>query len=126
MQNKVTSLEMYEENGKFFFKIKAKGTDKEGVWETEVPKVFTGIQLGDRLDFDMWFDHNFMSEPEKWVTLNGMKLNAMEAFDTQVNRKILYKMNLVEPIVHDMTIEEIEKKLGYKIRIVKEKEKERI
>lgn len=121
----ITDADFYQENNRFYGKIKARGADEKGVWELEIPKVFTGFSIGYPIFFDTVYAPDFMREPVKRAIVNGQRFNIEKAFDTQTKSDILYKMNLVESVVHDMTIEEIEKKLGYKIRIIKEKEKEK-
>lgn len=118
----ITDMEFYQENNRFYGKIKARGEDEKGVWELEVPKVFTGFSVGERVFPEEVYDPDFMREPDKRVVINGQRFNVEKAFDTKVKHDILYKMNLVEPRVVDMTIEEIEEKLGHKIRIVDKKE----
>lgn len=118
----ITSADFYQENNRFYSKIKARGEDEKGVWELEIPKVFTGFSIGAPIFFDDVYDPDFMREPVKRAIVNGQRFNVEKAFDTQAKGDIFCKMNLIEPRIVDMSIEEIEEKLGHKIRIVDKKE----
>lgn len=52
--------------------------------------------------------------PEEWI----IKTVPYEG------RETTYIDELIEPAIHEMTVEEIEKKLGYKIKVISKKEKE--
>lgn len=118
----ITNMELYQENGHFYAKVKARGEDKKGVWELEIPKMTSGLSVGDYVTVEDVYNPYINLEPERRIIINGREYNAEKAFDEQTKCNIIYKAVLIEPRIVDMSIEEIEEKLGHKIRIVDKKE----
>lgn len=98
--------ELFQEDGKYYFRLLYLAKNDAGVYEVIFPKVCAGIPT-DSIEVMT----NFIYE----------KSYSYFEFDTEENRHQILAdpiIRCVEKKTHEMTIEEIEKKLGYKIKIV--------
>ena len=104
------SFNVFEEDGMHFAHIVYRYEDEKGLWELTVPKLRIPLELdsfkiktdtaGGPIDIDFG----------KWRMY-------------PVDEDIYAKNVLIEEKIHNMTVEEIEEKLGYRVRIVKGEDK---
>lgn len=105
------NFEAHEENGKFLARATYQFEDEKGTWEMVannivLPLCRTGFSLSQ--NYDGYEEIDF-----------GLGLCRIESCD----QGGYIKTTLIKEKIHDMTVEEIEEKLGYRVRIVKGEDK---
>lgn len=110
-----------DENGTWYMELQYEYEDESGVHRRYYPKVefpffcgklppeeFSSDRYGrDELTISLFTNEVAVFRGNFWNNHSGQLMHDVCVVD-----------NLVKPVVHEMTIEEIEKKLGYKIKIV--------
>lgn len=115
MENvRLVSLEMYQEDEEYFLKAIYRFEDESGVWEETYPKIHLPIVTYRRPLITCEFSTTLVNYA--YVNLGFGDLPLKED-----HNGVYGERKLVKEKVHDMTISEIEKKLGYRIKIVGEK-----
>lgn len=111
MENvRLKSFKTYEEEEMYFAHIVYRYEDNRGLWEMTVPKVCIPVEP---YNFELELD------PDGGTLNFGLGRCRMYPVDMDVYaRKVL-----IEEKIHNMTVEEIEEKLGYRVRIVKGEDK---
>lgn len=112
VKSKLTKYELYEEDNRLYMRLIYQHEDEHRIVETEILKVDTGICI-DR-------EPDILSKP--YVVLmgceSGMSYHLCKV-DTKTSDGITRMIHrVVEEKPIEMTIEEIEKKLGHKIILV--------
>lgn len=115
---RLISFEVYQENDNYFAKAVYRFEDEKGIWEETYPKI--------RLPIAQYsipvVNHTETSNYHGVHIINAtINLGFGELPLEETDKYILAERRLVKEKVHDMTIAEIEKKLGYKIKIVGDK-----
>lgn len=111
MENvRLKSFNVYEEKGMYFAHIVYQYEDNRGLWELTVPKV--------RIPVDI-YSFDIERDPDGGTLSFGLGKCRMYPVDIGVYAKKV----LIEEKIHEMTVEEIEEKLGYRVRIVKGEDK---
>lgn len=110
-----------DENGTWYIGLKYGYEDESGIHERYYPKVEFPFFCG-KLPSEKFSSDRFGSD-ELTISLFTNEVavfrgNFWNHHSGQLMRDVRIVDNLVKPAVHEMTIEEIEKKLGYKIKIV--------
>lgn len=108
-------VELYEEEGKYFLRIDFDYEDDYGYFKGHIERIEFNFRLiGIIQENDDW--HNFKPRTEVFADLGlDKRLHILPDGDKY------FTLTLVKEKIYDMTVEEIEKKLGRKIRIVGEK-----
>lgn len=110
-----------DENGTLYVELKYEYEDKSGIHVRYYPKVefpffcgklppeeFSSDRFGrDELTIGLITDEVAAHRGDFWNPATGQTMHDVCVID-----------NLVKPAVHEMTIEEIEKALGYKVKII--------
>ena len=105
-------IELYEKDGRYFLRLDFDYEDNYGYYKGHI----------ERIEFD--FRLKSVEQETDWSVLRGRNVCFIDlGLNTRLpilldEEKHYYTLTLVKEKVHDMTIEEIEKKLGYKIRVV--------
>ena len=113
----VKDLQLYKENNRYYLSALLDHEDKKGYYEVSVPKINLPISLccGINTETDTYF-----GVPHHTVTIDlGFGGLYVEPFNDENNH---FTMTCLDEKVHKMTLAEIEKELGYKIELQKEKE----
>lgn len=121
---KLTSCFSYMDNdGKYYLHLTYEYDDEEGTHEVIFPKAELPITYN-TIPVVSWFNG---SDEETSIELisNRMRLSSQET-DFSDGKPVYYVVRIKNPKIHEMTIEDIEKKLGYKIKIVKSEKTKRI
>lgn len=106
MENvRLKSFKTYEEEGLYFAHIVYQYEDNRGLWEMIVPKVRIPVEP---YNFDLQLD------PDGSTLDFGFGKCCIYPVDMDVYAKKV----LIEEKIHEMTVEEIEEKLGYRVKIV--------
>ena len=112
----VKDLSLYKENGSDYLSAVIQYEDENGFYEAAVPKIafptLNNIQLNQECYYDKW------GHPYKYVSVD------FGSFTLQVIPDIkgtFFTVNCLEEKVRQMTLAEIEKELGYKIELKKDK-----
>ena len=110
-----------DNNGTWYMELKYEYEDESGIHERYYPKVefpffcgklpteeFSSDRFGrDELTISLFTNEVAVFRGNFWNRHSGQLMHDVCVID-----------NMVKPAVHEMTIEEIEKELGYKIKIV--------
>lgn len=117
----VDAVAYTDNNGTWYMELKYTYEDEAGLHERYYPKVefpffcgklppeeFTSDRFGhDELTISLFSNEVAAFRTEFWNPVSG-----------QMMRDVCVVDNLIKPAVHEMTIEEIEKELGYKVKII--------
>ena len=113
---KLISLELYSEheppNTKYYLKAVYEVKNKRGIYNVTIPKIKLGI-VTNTMPYISYL--NCERDPEKLLVDIGFG----NTFAEEVNGNFMTE-SCVEETVRDVTIEDIETQLGYKVRIVSE------
>lgn len=110
-----------DENGTWYIGLKYGYEDKSGIHERYYPKVEFPFFCGKLPSEDFRSDR--FGRDERTISLFTNKVtvfrgNFWNHHSGQLMRDVCVVDDLVKPAVHEMTIEEIEKELGYKVKII--------
>jgi hypothetical protein len=108
----IKDLKLYKENNQYYLSALIVHEDKKGIYEVSMPKIRFPVQHECYIDIT---ENKF----ERCVSLD-FGLGRLYAEPTG-DDKTYFTMTCLEEKVHKMTLPEIEKILGYKIEIIKEK-----
>lgn len=87
-----------------------------GIYEITIPKIWLPISYGEPIIMTSVRKINRCSE-----SIIDLGFGELTILNDDQGRKVYEK--LIEEKIHDMTLDEIEKKLGFKVRVVRKKEK---
>lgn len=124
----IKEVKIYEEKGFQFLSIRYLIEDDTSVKEFHLPKVRLPIEYA-----DLNHEYNQLGSNTRYDTVNlvlpGKELEVQTGDATfhvdgriEKYKEVKYACKVIEEKTKDMTIEEIEKKLGHKIKIVNKKE----
>lgn len=105
------SFNVFEEDGMYFAHIVYRYEDEKGLWELTVPKLHIPLQ-----------PYSFKIETDN--AGGTMDIGSGKWRMYPVDMDVYARKVLIEEKIHDMTVEEIEEELGYRVRIVKGEEKD--
>lgn len=123
---KLSDIIPFEENGRWYLKLVYKYEDKEGKHTVVIPKV--------SLPFDQGYVPNIVSIPSYYgVICESPHIELAREMDVYSGTCSLanehglkgpayYFDVITEPAYKEMTLDEIEKKLGYKVKIINKEE----
>ena len=118
-QHKLTKIELVRETGgQYYLDVEYEVEDDKSIRKLIIPRV--------RLPFnDNVYPNITTSYPTYFTVYNECKICTGCDNDTSVEKHdgIFYKVEVLKEKEHELTIAEIEKKLGYKIKIVSEDKK---
>lgn len=109
------------ENGTWYMELQYEYEDESGVHRRYYPKVEFPFFCGMLPTEEFSSDRFGRSELTIGLFTNEVAVfrgNFSNPMTGQIMRDVCVIDNLIKPAVHEMTIEEIEKELGYKIKIV--------
>ena len=110
---KLKDLQLYKENDRYYLSAIFDQEDKAGFYEVSVPKILLPISPNCSIDIDVGTTIFGVLYETVAVDFGIVKLYA-EPFDSA---RSFYTKKLISEKVHEMTLEEIERELGYKIKI---------
>lgn len=110
---KLKDLQLYKEDDKYYLSAIFDQEDEVGFYEISVPKILLPIIPNCSIDVDVSATVFGVLYNRVTVDLGVVRLYA-EPFD---NKRNFYTKKLISEKVHEMTLEEIEKELGYKIKL---------
>lgn len=111
---KLTELKLHSDSLGYYLSAKYRVEDISSIRELDFPKIRLGVnpnKVGIRDDDGIW------SHPKVDIGFGFLELNHQGG-----RPEVYFTETVIEDKTHEMTIAEIEKKLGYKIKIVGEKE----
>ena len=117
----VDAVTYQDENGTWYMGLKYEYEDESGIHERYYPKVEFPFFCGKLPDEE--FSSDRFGRDELTISLFFFFLavfrgNFCSHHSGQLMRDVCVIDNLIKPAVHEMTIDEIEKELGYKIKII--------
>lgn len=113
---KLTDLQLYQENNKYYLSAKLLHEDKKGYYEASIPKI--DLHISRDCEVNISSGHDCFGVPYKMVDIDlGFGLLCVKPFNEKGD---FITMTCLEEKVHEMTLDEIENELGYKIKLKKE------
>ena len=109
------------ENGTWYMELQYEYEDESGVHRRYYPKVEFPFFCGKLPPEEFSSDRHGRGELTISLFTNEVAVfrgNFSNPMTGQIMNDVCVIDNLIKPVFHEMTIEEIEKKLGYKIKIV--------
>lgn len=118
---KLVDAKAYKGNGAWYMELVYEYEDESGVHRRYYPKVEFPFFCGKLPPEEFTSDH--FGGDELTIGLFGDEVAAfrgdfLNPMDGQMMHDVCVIDNLVKPAAYEMTIEEIEKELGYKIKII--------
>lgn len=110
---KLKDLQLYKENDKYYLAAVFDQEDEKGVYELSVPKILFPIAPSCSMDVDVGTTIFGVLYNTVAVDFGVVRLRA-QPFDSA---RTCYTEKLISEKAHEMTLEEIEKELGYKIKL---------
>lgn len=110
----VKDLQLYKENNQYYLSTVLNYEDKSGYYEISVPKIelpISNCQVSIESAYDIWCGYQKTAK----VDFGFCILDALPVVTD--NQETLFTMKCIEEKVHPMTLDEIEKELGYKIEL---------
>ena len=124
MENvRLNQRSVYIENGRIFLCLSYLYNDEKGTHEFLMPKIDLGLSpIRFSLHRNEEFNRGFCAGAHL-LNDNGCSFLLLPKYVPVdgVNRAVSYIDKITKPAVHEMTLEEIEKELGYSVKIVNKK-----
>lgn len=118
-KHELKNIELFEENGQYYLKLKYILEDEHSVRELEIPKVRIPVNkfTYPNISHSRCCGHeiHYLYIDEDW----NQCLDILPGETSEANH-VFYTEKIIEEKRKEMTVAEIEKKLGYKIKIVSE------
>lgn len=113
---KLENLQLYSEEGSWFLKAIYLYENDCGIYEVVVPKIHLIIRKEPIFSRGLCNYHSWIKKPDT-IDLGFGDCIMCEDADGAI-----YYQKLIKEKIHDMTLDEIEKKLGFKVRVISKKE----
>ena len=113
----IKELKVFKEDGYWYMSAVVETETFSKVEEVRIPKILLtseNTQMG-------IFEEGSMFFPIQRVDLGFGPLTLESTYDPRSKSRVGFTVELIKEKTHEMTIEEIEKKLGYKVKIVSKK-----
>lgn len=114
--------DIFREGDEWFMHLEYEYEDNRGKHLVTLPKVDfpCSLKYPPNIDFCNCMAKYGLSELASIMISESLNLHEDNVTDPLTNKTInaFYTDIIVEPKIHDLTLDEIEKKLGYKVRIV--------
>ena len=111
IKNTIKNAKLIKEDGQLYLDLTMTVEDEHSIKEVYIPKVKLGIG---NYGFEITTTSPYELKPEYYIDFVGNKFECMEV------DHVAYTVKVIKEKAKEMTISEIEKKLGYKIKIVGE------
>lgn len=113
----IKELKVFKEDGYWYMSAVVETETFSKVEEVRIPKiVLTSENTKMRI-----FEEGGMFFSLRRVDLGFGPLRLEPVYDLESNAKVDFVVKLIKEKTHELTIEEIEKKLGYKVKIIAKK-----
>ena len=112
-------VDFYEENGCYYARMQYILEDDSEIKEVIIPKVYTGINRYHHPDIS----NTFCCErypSERLLSLGGNNFRLEEGVGHDGANHVIYTVKVIEKKVKEVTMRDIEKKFGCKVKIVRE------
>ena len=117
-EHELKDIQLFEEDGQYYLKLKYLLEDEHRISELNIPKV----ELPFNAKLYPYIYSNFCCGPENRYTLQSSYGEPLKIVPVRPFNKcpVCYTETTIKEKHKEMTLAEIEKKLGYKIKIVAE------
>ena len=119
----IKNIDTFQEDNAWYMSIVAEVETDNNVSELRIPKA----KLAD-VNQPLGFRTGLVCGVEKWVHLllddcegNEIAYPCVETLQLDSMKRTYYTVKVIKEKTHELTLEEIEKKLGYKVKIVSKK-----
>ena len=121
-KHELKDIQLYEENGQYYLRLKYIIEDDHKIEELEIPKVV--IPVNSHALPHLNYECNY-SGAEHCELCAGGGCDSIRVFkgDTSEANHVYYTTKTIKEKSIELTLSEIEKKLGYKIKIISEESK---
>ena len=120
----LTDYKLYKENGMLYMSLTYTVEDDHRIKEVIIPRVSTGIITCSNHAPVINREADFRSADYDEVRLSseGMMYRLLKGYTDHAPMPVYFVERVIEDKPTEMTVEEIEKKLGYKVKIISKKE----
>lgn len=115
------NAQIYKDNrNRFYMHLEYEREKDDGLHKITIPKVnFPNCLYSDPTVVKYCDGNETIFLPKSFL---DVEYGEVTTKDGTTHKKVFFVDEIVEPKIHEMTIEEIEKELGYPVKIVSEKE----
>lgn len=113
----IKELKVFKEDGYWYMSAVVETETFSKVEEVRIPKI---VLTSENTKMGIFEEHGMFLALRK-VDLGFGPLRLERVYDLESKANVDYVVKLIKEKTHEMTIEEIEKKLGYKVKIVSDK-----
>lgn len=114
----LTDLKLFKEDDTYFFDATYRLEDDFGIKEIHFPKIIAPIST----DYLAITHGNYGRSPEDDYAVVNLGNDVVTFAHCGGKHNAIFTETVIEEKTHEMTLDEIEKKLGYKVKIVNKKE----
>lgn len=119
--HELKDIQLYEENGNYYLRLKYLCEDDTSIFEMEIPKV--DIRFNKNIYPSLNYSR-YRDDREECTLSNFRGSLQVHPGETSEANHVFYTIKTLEEKHIELTVSEIEKRLGYKIKIVSEDKKE--
>ena len=109
-------LQLYKEDGAYYLSATYHHENEKGIYDVIIPKIHLLIRKEPIIKIPL-------QRYGRYEEVSTIDLGFGDCTICKDADGIMYMEKLIEEKMHDMTLDEIEKKLGFKVRVVNKKEK---
>lgn len=132
-KKEIKNARIYKEaDGRYYIDLRYTEEDDRKITETHIPKIHIPLESGHINTFGICnFDRRQFGEAETGADYvfgnhafrmyEGVSTFRTEDGERESYQNVLFTEKVIEEKIQEMTLSEIEKKLGYKVKIVSEK-----
>lgn len=128
-KKEIKNARLYKEHdGKYYIDLRYTEEDDRKITETHIPKLHIALESGNINPFNIFNSDRIAETGADYVLgyhafrmYEGVSTFRTEDGELELYENVLFTEKVIEEKVQEMTLSEIEKKLGYKVKIVSEK-----
>ena len=123
MSYKIKNAKLFNEKGLYYIDVTYRHEDERVIEEINIPKLEIPLLPFGRVDISCDY-YDCAISPSARPLIIGHAFNiGSDRLHMREKNGVAYTVKIIEEKAQEMTIDEIEKKLGYKVKIVNEKVK---
>lgn len=120
-KKEIKNARLYKEaDGRYYIDLRYTEEDDRKITETHIPKIHIPLELGRINPFNI-SNADYVLGGCSLKMYEGVSTFRTEDGERESYPNVLFAEKVIEEKVQEMTLSEIEKKLGYKVKIVSEK-----
>lgn len=119
MKSTLEDIQLYEEEGQYYLRLRYIVEDEYAIKELEIPKARIPLDAGSAPEVSV--SNNPRGHVDEAILNTGFGYQMeLRAGETKEANHVYYTVKTLQAKPKEMTVSEIEKKLGYKVKIISE------